>query len=173
MNINVIRRKKNYFEVTRQQQFKNRKTLIQKLNQVKEYAKSIGLCVESITLRKFEDPEKNTKIIIIQNSDNNSVDEHQMVFKCLMVKDVTNLSCRKYKLLRLYLSLSYLPGINKVRNLQNQINSFFKTKKNNYGSYCNVSQKITFVCKKYLEQALIIENDKIVIKLSDDGTHIT
>ena len=148
MNSLIERRKRNYFKVTRQQQLKHRKTILQKLAEAKEYAKSIGLEMESILLKRLDENEVSTKVII-KDKDNVEINKEDIVFKCLMAKDLTNLSCRKYKIVRMYLNFIYMPGINRVLYLQKKLNAFFETKRNIYGSYSNAYQKISFFCKKY------------------------
>ena len=165
-------RRRNYFEVTRQQQYKHRKILLHKLAEANHYAESIGLKIDSILLNRIDEKENSPKVVV-QDQVNETINEKDIVFKCLMAKDITNLSNRKYKIIRSHFNFIYMPGLNRVLDLQKKLNLFFKTKRNKYGSYCDAFQKINFVCRKHLEQALIVEDDVIIIKLSSDGTQIT
>ena len=65
-----------------------------------------------------------------------------------------------------------IPGINKITLLQKMINSFFIIKRNDYGFYCDAAQKIRFVCKKHLDNNLIVDENEFIIKLSCDGTQL-
>ena len=170
-----IRRRKNYFEVTRQQKHNQQKTINNKLRQAQKYASSIGLKIESIVLSKMSTDAElriNKIKIIIQNCQSECMSENEKVFRCLVAKDKANVSCIKYKLIRSSLDFIYMPGINKIISLQKKINSFFPIKMNNYGVYCDPYLKIKYVCQKLLEQNLYVD-DKFIIKLSCDGTLIT
>ena len=172
---NNIRRRKSYFEVTRQQKHNQEKTMNNKLKNAQKYASSIGLIIESIILSKISTTTEmrlNKIKIIIKNCEPKYISENEKIFRCLIAKDRANVSCIKYKLIRSSLDFIYMPGINKIISLQKKINAFFPMKMNNYGVYCDPHLKIKYVCQKLLEKNLYVE-DKFIIKLSCDGTLIT
>ena len=153
-----LRRQRDYFDVCDKQQSNKRNMIREKMQLVNEYARSIGLQVYSVNLCPFVTIEEviPIKIVVSMETTNDENEKKFHIFKTLMAKDFANISNKKYKIVRKYLNHFNLPGLNKIIFLQNKINKFFIIYKNNYGAYCNVEQKIKFVCQKLLEDGCCV-----------------
>ena len=140
--MNASRRKQGYFNVGKSQKNEIKKNIMNQLANLQFFAKENGLQIESILLNRLSENENEKKIIIniIDSSIETSIDEDYKIFRCLIAKDLANLSCRKYKLIRKYFEFKNIPGINKIYILQKKINNFFKIKNNEYGFYCDAEQ---------------------------------
>ena len=114
-----FRRRKNYFECTRSQIIRNQNLIKMHAEYLSRFCKSIGLKLDEIILspNNEEMNESDTKITIFPNRITNDY----KIFKCLMAKDLTNLSCRNYSLFKQTLIHVHgygFPNINKILNIQ-------------------------------------------------------
>ena len=93
-----------------------------------------------------------------------------------MAKDLTNLSCRKYTILKQTLKEingNNIPNIGKISNLQYKMNNFFELHANECGFYIDPIMKIKYVCEKFLIKNPSFTKTKFKIKISSDGTNIS
>ena len=169
-----FRRRKNYFECAKSQKIRNKNLIIMHAEHLSKFCKSIGLKIDEIILSPIlnQTNEFKTKITILPN---NSTKETK-VFRCLMAKDLTNLSYRNYSLLKQtlnYVGRDWLPNINKITNMQLKLNDFFPLLSNNRGFYIEPINKIRFVCEKFLLKNENFTETKFKIKLSADGANIS
>ena len=120
--MNASRRKQGYFNVGKSQKNEIKKNIMNQLANLQFFAKENGLQIESILLNRLSEyqngTEKKININIIDSSIETSIDEDYKIFRCLIAKDLANLSCRKYKLIRKYFDFITIPGINKIYILQ-------------------------------------------------------
>ena len=96
-NNTTFRRRKHYINCSYAQQKRNKHLISLHLENLAQFCKSIGFKIDEIILSPNIDNSQihNTKIVIQENV----LSTENKVFKCLMAKDITNLSCRKYSLL--------------------------------------------------------------------------
>ena len=99
-------------------------------------------------------------------------------------KDLTDMSNRKYRLLRKLLKSIYfgrVPGVKKVIEQQKKLDDSFTLHKNEneFGFFFEPSQKMKFVCEKFIERNAL--NEEIIknlgttfnVKLSADSVTIS
>ena len=173
-NETFFSRRKNYLNCGPSQKNRFKNMIIAQLNQVALFCNSIGLKINELVLSdniNHSNTEK-TKITVLEN--NNS--QKYKVFKCVMAKDLTNMSCRKYSLMKSTLkelNTIQLPGIKQLAKLQFALNNFFKIKSNDDGFFVEPKEKIIYACQKFLKRNPSFSSTKLRIKLSADSTSIS
>jgi hypothetical protein len=93
-----------------------------------------------------------------------------------MAKDLTNLSIKKYTILKQTLKEingNSIPNINKILNLQYKLNDLYELRSNDKGFFIDPIKKIKYVCEKFLLKNPEFSETKFKIKLSADGTNIS
>ena len=170
------RNRKNYFDSSRVQKYKYKKQLRNNIIDLNIFAQRIGLQVEHVIFR----PNIN---IIAQNNEErkiditvlpNSLTAKQKVYKCLIAKDLSNLSNRNYSTFRKTLKDSFPFGtsLDRIRNLQKDLNRYFWVKSNAFGFYLDPKKKFQFVISKFLEKN-VSTHQRFSIKLSADSSTIS
>jgi hypothetical protein len=169
----VKKTRKNYFNCARRNQFKQKALIVKKAEEISEYVKAFGLKVNEMILSpNDEDPFTTAKTRITVNS--SEIPERRITFNYLKAKDMAQLSDRNYCIQKKALSgIQKIPGIQKIVNLQCQLNEFFDISENSFGFFCTPEQKITYVCEKFLMHKPKFLNFTFNIKLSIDSTSIS
>ena len=138
-----------------------------------QFCASIGLKIDEIILSPYIESEiSEIKVTILPEKKNKDF----RIFKCLMAKDVTNLSCRKYTLLKKTLkdiNVNGIPNIRLITNLQYKINNFFPIQNNENGFFVEPVQKIKYVCEKFLLKNPHFSKSYFKLKLSADSTALS
>jgi len=161
-----VREKKNFFRVKTAQQKRNKNLISKKTEIIQKFCNRIGLKIDEIILsKKNHDSDTKRKIKITVKKNNSS-------FQALKAKDQTNLSHRKYNIMRSNME-KILPPLKEVNKLQKKVNAIFATNSNNYGIYLDPISKIEFVCKNFLEKNLDFKDTSFQIKLACDSTNLT
>jgi hypothetical protein len=147
-----IRKRNNFFELSKSQRNKN-KTLIRNeaLRGLNHLCKSMGLKINEIKLsaETMNDEEHDIKISV---SENNFTDEYK-AYIWMMAKDITNMSRKKYIILKKLLKkndFDSIPGVQKVFKIQHKLNDLYQIRNNDFGYFLQPSEKIKFVCTKFL-----------------------
>ena len=171
---NHHRRRKSYFECTRQHQNRYKNILLSQSDELLTFAEIIGLKVDEIRLSpKNRNPyvHHRTKVIV-----NQKISQDFKFFKWMEAKDLTNISREKYcELSKTLKSLNFgkIPGYQSVLKMQHHLNNFFDLKPTDQGYYVNPEQKITFVCKQFLAHNQEFYKNEFRIKLAADSTTIS
>jgi len=161
------RKRKNFFHVGPTQQHRNKFQIIRRTKDIQIFCDKIGLKIDEIILsRKHPDVNFDPDLIKI------TIREQNPIYQALKSKDQTNLSYKKYKILRKNLN-KIIPSIEKVNRLQKKVNMVFEPKSNDYGVYLEPLTKIKFVCASFLKKNPDYEERSFKIKLACDGTNIT
>ena len=174
--------RRNYFEVQKNQQYRNRETLRSKLVDAQCFAEQIGLEITQINVRKKT--ARNTTrrpvdvIVINRQVEDEEIAKRKKILKCLVFKDKTCVSNMKYKMTRSILDFVEMPGVNEILVLKNKIDDLTELRPTTtYGVYTNVLQKITTACQFFLRKERKTDAnynvDSFTIKISCDGTIIT
>jgi hypothetical protein len=101
------------------------------------------------------------------------------VYKWMSLKDLINISCEKYEILKKFLKKNYLaapPCLERVRTQQLNLDNSFTLYRNDYGFFLCPKQKIQYVCEKFLErneEFVKSGNKKIKIRLCSDGVRLS
>jgi hypothetical protein len=172
--------RKNFFDCQKYQRFENINTIKRLIDEsdLKKFCNNIGLKVSAVKLTPNDEDIRDhpTKVKIMQYN----VREEEMIHKWMVAKDVTNMSFRKYRLLRTILNGIYsekIPGWKKIFVKQNEINDFFKLEEpNQNGFYYDPSKKFTHVCEKFLSRSEEFRNSGercFKIKLSADSMNLS
>lgn len=171
-----LRKRKNYFAITRTARCNCRKEILNKLSNFNLFLKSIGLqfkCVEIV--KKNEEHDEDFEIKILDKTVTEfKNDTKSIVMDTLKACDESNLSERGYLGFKKNIGLPSMPSLAKLRMHKYRLNEFFDIEKNEYGNYVNVMQKIEYVLKKvYKKDPNLVKNDTFYLKFSGDGTNLT
>ena len=176
LNINkyISRKRKMHMDCTRTQKWKNKEIINSKLSDIKQFCSGMGLQIDEIILSPIdnESPTNETKITIVETP----ISKDFQIFECLKAKDKTNMSVKKYTLLKSTLKevkSIRLPGIELVDKLKHELDNFFAIKSNNDGFYIDPVKKIKFVCEKFINKNPNFSKNKFKIKISADSTSIS
>jgi hypothetical protein len=172
--------KKKFFDCEKSQRFENINTIKRLIEEsdLKKFCNKIGLKVKELKLTPNDDDIRDlpTKIKILPIN----VSEEDKIYKWMVAKDMTNMSCRKYRLLRKILCGLYfetIPGLKKVVTKQYEINDIFKLEApNQNGFFYDPSKKISYVCEKYLSNDENFRESgerSFKIKLSADSMNLS
>jgi len=168
------RKRKNYFEVTSQGKLDCKKMILNQTKYLSDVAQTIGLQINEIILTPNDQDNKQdfTKITVL----NDNFSDSKRIFQYLKAKDLAHMSVNHYLLQRnALLGIHPMPSIEKIYKFQNELNKFFKLKKNEneQGFYCLPLQKIKYVCENFLLKNQKFSNEFFRIKLNIDSTSIT
>lgn len=150
-----IRRRNNYFDLSKSQRNKNKILLKNEaMRGLKRLCKSMGLKINEIkfSAETMNDEEHDTKISV---SENNFTDEYK-AFIWMMAKDITNMSRKKYIILKKLFKkndFDSIPGVKKVFEIQHKLNDLYTIEHNDFGYFLQPSEKIKFVCTKFLRRS--------------------
>ena len=154
-NVIFASREKNYFdyESDRRQILRNKIKDLVYQSDLKLFCQKIGLRIDEI---KFAPNDTDFRLIPpkITIAPFN-LSKEMVLFKWMTVRDLINISCKKYVTLRKFLKTNYiaqLPCIDNVRVQQINIDNFFCLYKNDFGFFLCPEQKIKNVCYKFLER---------------------
>ena len=169
------RRRKKFFECSLIQQKRNKKLIKINSQALQQFCNSIGLKIDKIILSPLNDPQVDDAMQITVLP---FIKKSYKTFRCLMSKDLINMSERKYQLFRRNIKEIFpvdFPGLFKVTKMQHELNKIFTIYRIENGYFFNPKQKIQFVCKKFLEsnEEFAEQFQLIKIKLSADSTHIS
>ena len=166
-----------YFKSTKQMKILNRKKLQSYLENFIEYADRLGLSIDSLVLvKKRDNVEKKFKLSPKSFLENNDETDEEKMFRFQKIKDLCNLSEKRYEMLRKEGKLKHImPSINKCNLMKAKLNEYFTTTCNDYGFYLsNPSIKIELAVKEfYTRNREAIKDNKIILKIACDGTNIT
>jgi hypothetical protein len=169
------RRLTDHFNLQHAQRERNLNKLRAHSRQLIEFSRSIGLKIKQIflTKRNVNDFDDSIKFFVKEND----MSQEEIEFKCLMVKEISCLSRRKYQVLKRTLDSVFpikMPGHEKLFSLRNKLDNFFTYFDNQKGFYVHPLQKIQYVCQKLIENNRDISfQDGIKIKLSFDGKNVS
>ena len=163
------RKRKEHFASSTEQQRKNKKLIVEKLDYMNENLTQIGLHFSTIEInRRKENSTSKYELTIREDSQTNQMYQMSKVLKC---KDTINLSDRAYNTLRLELNLN-LPVLNDIRDYRQSLDRKFNLFKNDQGVFLSVRQKLEIIFSKLLPFLNLEENETIKIKFGGDGTNI-
>ena len=113
------RRLTDHFNLQHAQRERNLNKLRAHSRQLIEFSRSIGLKIKQIflTKRNENDFDDSIKIFVKEND----VSQEEIEFRCLVVKEISCLSRRKYQVLKRTLDFVFpikMPGIEKLFSLQ-------------------------------------------------------
>ncbi len=174
LNGNSLRKRKNFFDCGISQKIRNKNLILMQTEALSNFCNSIGLKIDEIILSpKIDQLNVNDiKINILPYK----MSKDLKIFKCLMAKDLTNLSIKKYSIMKQTLKEingNSIPNINKILNLQYKLNDLYELQSNEKGFFIDPIKKIKFVCEKFLLKNPDFSEKKFKIKLSADGTNIS
>jgi hypothetical protein len=172
------RRKFHFDLISRTQIYKNKKAIESRIKSVQNYCNEIGLEITNMTIMKYDQNnlELNKKPVInyigkFQNSDETS---NGNLFKALKAKDLSNLSDRGYSLfIKSFADEINMPSIGDLFKYKKELNRKFPIETNLFGVYNKPKEKISFVCRQFIEKNGFFENNQIILKLSGDSLNIT
>jgi hypothetical protein len=150
-NLPLIRKRKNYFSLSKSQKNKN-KILIRNeaLGSVSQLCKNMGLKISEIKLCSETNMDEDELKISVSES---NFTKSYKAYIWMIAKDMTNISRKKYKILRKLLKLNdfeQLPSVKSVFKIQHKLNDFFSLEHNNFGYFVLPAQKInSFVLSFY------------------------
>ena len=175
--------RKNYFQITKKHQRRQKAQLKRKLEDVEKFANQIGLKISQILLKKNNNSMLNSTRnidIIIKESDDNDLEnlKKTKTLKCLMFKEKANISNAKYTKTKSILDFAKLPAFYQLNKLKSKIDLLTHLRyENKLGIYVDALQKITLACTLYLRKRRAKEPnfkpDKFILKIACDGTNIT
>lgn len=161
------RKRKGYFETTKENQRLNRIEHKKKFLIINRYLNSFGLKIDSVIIKKF-DLEDNINMRI-DYSDENKNKTNCNTQECVNAKDLFNLSdqtyCQLKKRLRLKISSIYAIR-NEIKTLNKMFNVSYGIK---YASN-DIVQKMNFILDSLVKNISI--SNKIRLKLCADSTNI-
>jgi hypothetical protein len=169
------RRLTDHFNLQHAQRERNLNKLRAHSRQLIEFSRSIGLKIKQLflTKRNENDFDDSIKIFVKEND----ILQEEIEFKCLVVKEISCLSRRKYQVLKRTLDAVFpikMPGPEKLFSQQKKLDNFFTYFENGKGFYVHPLKKIQYVCQKLIEnnRNIGIQNG-IKIKLSFDGKNVS
>ena len=175
----LVRKRKNYFDLSFSQQKKNKKLIKDEaMKSLNDLCKSMGLRLNEIKISPDDEPSKEIlpKISLAENNFSNDY----KAFVWMKIKDSTNMSRKKYKIMRKLLIKNYMekiPGHKRVYKIQNNLNKLFVLQSNNFGFFVDPGLKIKFVISKFLLKNYdFLQNSntkQFKIKLSADSVTIS
>jgi len=172
-----IRKRKNYFELKRSQKKKSKHLIIDEvLNGLNRYCNSMGLRVNEIKLGPDDTNELEEEFVPKLDISKVNISKQYKSYVYMVIKDFTNLSRKKYKIMRRLLdshNIEKIPGYKRVNKIQKDLNDFFTLNKNEFGFYVEPAQKIKFACSKFIERHKQFREKKIRIKLCADSVTIS
>lgn len=170
----------SYFHLRhRNQRRLNRNKIKNLLQPVQDFCEKIGLQIETVEVRKFQQPEKPIKLNILNND---PMDEEilklEYALKALEGKDKSNLSDDNYKILTDNLSfadpLKLIPKKFRVKNMRKELDNLIKIHESYNGIFFDPREKLEWICRRFFdEQGGIIDDNTFFIKLAGDGTTLT
>jgi len=170
-----IRKRKNYFALSRSQKKKSKNLIkAEALNGLNRFCKSMGLKINEMKLGPVESEESENEIEIDISKFNLTNKYKKFVY--LVMKDINNISKRKYKILRKLFSshhITKLPSHQDVDKIQKDLNNYFTLNSNQFGYFVDPIQKIKFACKNFLHKNRKYSGEKFRIKLSADSVQIS
>ena len=170
-----FRRRKNYTSCAQSQKTRFKNLIRLHLDHLTQFCNSIGLKINEIILsdNNYNNNQmERVKKTVVENE----MPKEFIIFKCFTAKDLTNLSSRKYSLMKSTLKeiiTLRMPGIKAVTKLQFKLNNFFEIQSNDNGFFVDPQNKIKYVCQKFLKRNPDFSGTKFRIKLSADSTSIS
>ena len=171
----AARKRKDYYSCSSKQKVRDINKIDEKLKPADCFCRSKCLQIQKVFVSALNEHRNktNSRIEIIDNSNEEIATLEEQVFASLIAKDETNLSKRKYKKFRQICKSANLPSYYLVKKMQKKLDRKNKIVTNQYGVYNKPLEKIQFVCGKYLQKYNAVKDDIFIIKLSGDGTTIT
>ena len=177
MNVSRIRKRKNYFDLSRAQKKKSKNLIIgEVLNGLNRYCNSMGLKVNEIKLGPDDTNEREEEFVPKLDISKVNITNQEKSYVYMVIKDFINLSSKKYKILRRLLDAHHIekiPGYRRIYKIQKDLNNFFVLQKNDFGFFVDAAQKITFACSKFLQRNKDFKSKNIRIKLCADSVQIS
>ena len=173
----LIRKRKNFFLLSKSKKKKNLKLIRDEaVNNLNEICKSMGLRINELKVGPEDENQINFKPKITLNKKNLTKDYKAYVW--MMAKDFTNMSRKKYKIMRKLFSRNLdekIPGYKRVEKIQSQLNEFFILKSNDYGYFNDPASKIKFVASKFLlkNDDFFTENQEKILKIKLSADSVT
>lgn len=165
------RKRKEHFSSSSEQQRKNKKLIVEKLDYMNQNLSQIGLQFTTIEInkkKKSDDTSSKYELALREESHTSKWCQLSKVLKC---KDTINLSDRAYNSLRMDLDLN-LPVLNDIRDYRQGLDRKFNLFKNEQGVFLSVRQKLEIIFSKLLQFLVLEENESLKLKFSGDGTNI-
>jgi hypothetical protein len=178
MNPIPLRRRKNFFDCEHAQKERNKNLIKAQSATLNAFCRSIGLKIHKIILNRNEvrmndfEIEKSIKVFI----ESQNLTNEEKAFKFLKAKDESNLSQKKYRIIRkaiMDIETCNIMGIKSIDPMKQRLNNFFRLENNEKGFYLNPIQKIIFVCRKFLEKKPEYDRRIFRIKLCCDGVALS
>lgn len=144
---------------------------------LKVFSEKIGLKIKEIRFGP-NDPDQrsiSTKLTIAPFN----ISEEERVYKWMTVKDLINISDKKYIMMRKFLTSNYIdrpPCLDRIKVQMYNLNNSFSLYQNDYGFFVDPTQKIKYVCEKFTDRNpdfITTGEKKFKIKLCADGVQIS
>ena len=122
--------------------------------------------------KKIRYNQKPARITILKTR----LSKSEKAFQCLIAKDLTNMSDKKYLSLRtIFKKINPIPlwSLVWVNELKFSLDKIFEINRNEKGYFFNPVQKLKFVIGKFLLQKKDFKDKLVRIKLSADVTKIS
>jgi len=171
------RRYKNYFdcEEAHKKRYRNKIRSILEESDLKLFCDKIGLRIGEIKFTPNDHVNYPPKLSIAPFY----MSKELKVYKWMCLRDLVNISCKKYEFLRKFLKKNYietLPCLDGIRAQQINLDNSYVLYQNDQGFFLCPKQKIQFVCEKFLERNddFVKSGSKIIkIRLCADGVQIS
>jgi len=167
-------KRKSHFDLTsRQQIWRNKRSIEERLKNVQELCHRIGLEISNVTIVKFTDKQNEPIINYINIKNDREEIKSNRAIKALKAKDEANLSDYGYdKLFQSFKHEFELPTVDDIRKKRKALKDFFKIEQNNFGFYNKPLHKIIFICKNYIENNGPTNDNVFNIKLTGDSINV-
>jgi hypothetical protein len=169
------RRKKDYYDcsISTKRLLRGKINFLIAQSDLKRFIEKIGLRIQEIKFGPNDAFQRQNlhKLTILPMN----VNEDMKVYSWMAVKELTNMSERKYILIRKFLlknCIEKIPSLERLSTLSRSIDNSFIIYPNDYGFFLDPSQKIKFVCEKFLERNEDFSNRKFKIRFCADGVTI-
>ena len=170
---------KNYFDcgITHKKVFQDKINRLINESDFKLFCNKIGLRIDEIRFTPNDFVERNisAKLTFVPFY----LTKEMKVYKWMSLKDLINISCRKYEILKKYLKKNYLaapPCLEFVRKKQLNLDNSFTLYQNDFGFFLCPKQKIQFACEKFLERNEEFVKSgikRIKIRFCSDGVRLS
>ena len=165
--------RKNHFELNRQQMWRNKRSINERIKYCQELCHRLGLEITNVTIMRLTDKHNNPRINYINEKNNYDELKSKRAIKALKAKDEANLSDLGYD--RFFQSFKYdfdLPTLEDVKEKRKDMKKIFQFAENEFGFYNKPSNKIHFVCKNYIQNYGPAYISTINIKLTGDSINV-
>ena len=173
------RQQKNYFDcgVTHKKVFQDKINRLINESDFKLFCNKIGLRIDEIRFTPNDFVERNisAKLTFVPFY----LSKEMKVYKWMSLKDLINISCSKYEILKKFLKKNYLaapPCLEIVRKQQLNLDNSFTLYQNDFGFFLCPKQKIQYACEKFLERNEEFVKSgikRIKIRFCSDGVRLS